>query len=132
MYILGGWNKCEYFSDMYCFDFSIIQNFLKIRIHINFFFTKDTRHWTEISNTNGTIPCISQCSASVYKNKLYTFGGFCGKKKECINDIYVCLLPQTFPTIPSSTDHDWNSDDQTEKLEPAKKRTRYSSLETSP
>jgi len=110
MYILGGWNRTEYFADLFCFNFV-------------------TKTWTEISNSHWQIPCISQCSYSVYKNRLYIFGGFCGKKRECVNSIYVCPLPIR-RKISEIEDH-INEEAGEEVLEPMKKRIKCSTMETS-
>jgi len=69
MYILGGWNKVGYFNDFYRFNFV-------------------TRVWTNIHNTNFSIPCISQYSLATDGDFLYIFGGFCAQEKTCINKLY--------------------------------------------
>jgi len=69
MYLLGGWNKVGYFNDFYRFNFV-------------------TRVWTNISNSNFSIPCISQYSLSTDGDFLYVFGGFCAQEKACINKLY--------------------------------------------
>jgi len=69
MYILGGWNKIGYFNDFHRFNFA-------------------TRTWTNISNLNFTIPCISQYSLATDGTFLYVFGGFCAEEKVCINKLF--------------------------------------------
>jgi len=75
MYLLGGWNKLNYFGDFFAYNFV-------------------TKTWTEIVNSNFHIPSLSQYSISVYNNKLYLFGGFCSVAKECVNRLYVYQLPE--------------------------------------
>jgi len=74
MYILGGWNKVGYFEDLHQYSFS-------------------QKTWTQISHRWG-IPSTSQYSFSIHKNLLYVFGGYCAKRKECVNDLMVYRLPE--------------------------------------
>jgi N-acetylneuraminic acid mutarotase len=75
MYLLGGWNKVNYFEDFFTYNFV-------------------TKTWTEITTPHFDIPSLSQYSISVHDNKLYIFGGFCSKVKECVNRLYAYQLPQ--------------------------------------
>jgi len=76
MYILGGWNKVGYFNDFYQYNFV-------------------TRIWTNISNTNFSIPCISQYSLAADGEFLYIFGGFCANEKACINKLFKYRVDDT-------------------------------------
>jgi N-acetylneuraminic acid mutarotase len=76
MYILGGWNKVGYFNDFYMYNF-------------------DTRVWSNVTNSNFTIPCISQYSLATDGNFFYVFGGFCANEKTCINKLYLHKLEET-------------------------------------
>jgi len=76
MYVLGGWNKVGYFSDFYMYNF-------------------DTHMWSNISNSNFQIPCISQYSLATDGDFFYVFGGFCAAEKACINKLYLYKLNQT-------------------------------------
>jgi hypothetical protein len=76
MYILGGWNKVGYFEDFYSFNFS-------------------SRVWCKIENSNFEIPSISQYSFSVHNDLLYIFGGYCAKRKECVNELMVYKFPES-------------------------------------
>jgi len=69
MYILGGWNKVGYFNDFYMYNFV-------------------TRVWTNITNNNFSVPCISQYSLAIDDDFMYVFGGFCAQEKSCINKLY--------------------------------------------
>jgi N-acetylneuraminic acid mutarotase len=69
MYVLGGWNKIGYFNDFYAYNFA-------------------THIWTNISNSNFSVPCISQYSLAVDEHFLFIFGGFCAQEKTCINKLY--------------------------------------------
>jgi len=69
MYLLGGWNKVGYFNDFYSYNFV-------------------SRVWTNIYNSNFSIPCISQYSLAADEKFLYIFGGFCAIEKACINRLY--------------------------------------------
>jgi len=75
MYLLGGWNKVNYFEDLFSYNFV-------------------TKTWTEITSPHFNIPSLSQYSISVHQDKLYVFGGFCSKVKECVNRLYAYQLPQ--------------------------------------
>jgi len=88
MYLLGGWNKVNYFGDFFAYNFV-------------------TKTWTQIISPHFDIPSLSQYSVSVYNNKLYIFGGFCAIAKECINRLYVYQLPEEETT---------SSNDETRKL----------------
>jgi len=74
MYILGGWNKIGYFEDLYAYSFS-------------------QKSWTSVGGHWG-IPSTSQYSFSIHQNLLYIFGGYCAKRKECVNDLMVYRLPE--------------------------------------
>jgi N-acetylneuraminic acid mutarotase len=76
MYILGGWNKVGYFNDFYQYNF-------------------ETRVWTNISNSNFSIPCISQYSLAADREFLYIFGGFCANEKACINKLFKYRVDDT-------------------------------------
>jgi len=83
MYILGGWNKVSYFADIYCFNFV-------------------TRLWTQISHPCFETPSISQYSLVVHEDKMYIFGGYCAKRKACVNRFYSYKLQQTNLAKPSA------------------------------
>jgi len=78
MYVLGGWNKIGYFSDLYAFNFV-------------------TKVWIEVTRDNfiHPIPTISQYSLSVQDGYLLIFGGFCGKEQICVNKLWIYKLPDT-------------------------------------
>jgi len=82
MYLLGGWNKVNYFGDFFAYNFV-------------------TKTWSQIVSPHFDIPSLSQYSVSVFNNKLYIFGGFCAIAKECINRLYVYQLPEE-ETAPSN------------------------------
>jgi len=69
MYVLGGWNKVNYFNDFYMYNF-------------------ETRVWSKIHG-NSEIPGISQYSIASHNDYIYVFGGFCAKEKACVNKLYV-------------------------------------------
>jgi len=81
MYILGGWNKVNYFDDIHCFNFL-------------------NNTWTELSNDNFEVPALSQYSWALHKRSVYIFGGYCNRKKDCSNLLYMCNL------LPNVTDDD--------------------------
>jgi len=89
MYILGGWNKVNYFSDIHAYNFI-------------------TREWNEISNENFPVPALSQYSWSLHKRSLYIFGGFCSRKKDCSNELFHCNLK------PGETEGDNMEEDRVE------------------
>lgn len=97
MYILGGWNKIGYFEDLHSFNFV-------------------TKTWTRIYNSMWATPSTSQYSFSIHKNLLYVFGGYCAKRKECVNDLLVYRLPEA------------ESMEEAAAEEPPKKRSREASL----
>jgi len=74
MYILGGWNKVGYFEDLHSYSFS-------------------QKTWTKVDGSWG-MPSTSQYSFSIHDNLLYVFGGYCAKRKECVNDLVVYRLPE--------------------------------------
>jgi len=84
MYLLGGWNKVNYFGDFFAYNFL-------------------TQTWKQIASPHFDIPSLSQYSISVYNNKLYIFGGFCAMAKECINRLYVYQLPEEELLSPNET-----------------------------
>jgi len=74
MYILGGWNKVGYFADLYTFSF-------------------DTYIWTKIESRDGfEIPSLSQYSLVNYNGFFYFFGGYCSRRKQCINELIAYRL----------------------------------------
>lgn len=74
IYVLGGWDRKEYFADFY--EFSI-----------------NTRTWKEISSNLGSlVKGIGQHSLVVYMNWLLVFGGFLSKEKMCTNKMFVTSL----------------------------------------
>jgi len=75
MYILGGWNKIGYFEDLHTFNFT-------------------SRTWCQIKSPKWTIPSTSQYSFSIHNDLLYIFGGYCAKRKECVNDMVVFKMPE--------------------------------------
>jgi N-acetylneuraminic acid mutarotase len=77
MYMLGGWNKVNYFNDFYMYHF-------------------ETKNWTKIQG-KFDIPGISQYSLTSHEDFLYVFGGFCAKEKTCVNKMYVCHLNPSGP-----------------------------------
>lgn len=97
MYILGGWNKVGYFEDLHSFNFV-------------------TKMWTKIDNLLGGPPSISQYSFSIHKNLLYVFGGYCSKRKECVNDLLVYRFPEDEGRGEAAAE------------EPPKKRSREASI----
>lgn len=96
MYILGGWDKIGYFEDLYSFNFT-------------------TKTWSQIKNSKWTIPSTSQYSLSIHNDLLYIFGGYCAKRKECVNDMVVYKMPE----------EDRIAEESRMELEPPKKRSCF-------
>jgi N-acetylneuraminic acid mutarotase len=82
MYVLGGWNKQAYYSDLFALDLG------------------STRRWTQISNPNYEIPALSQYSMGLAhdhrheRSYLIMYGGYDGRVKNCTNSLHRYVLPK--------------------------------------
>jgi N-acetylneuraminic acid mutarotase len=80
MYLLGGWNKQAYYSDLFTLDL-------------------DSNRWTQVSNPNYEIPALSQYSMGLAhdvqheRSFLVMYGGYDGRVKDCTNQLHRYVLP---------------------------------------
>jgi len=79
MYILGGWNAVNYFSDLYSYNF-------------------DTKVWSKIQHETWVLPSLSQCSLCVYQDFLFVFGGYCSRTNQTTNQLFVYKVDERMTT----------------------------------
>lgn len=90
MYVLGGWNKQAYYSDLFALDL-------------------DAHRWTQISNSNYEIPALSQYSMGLAhdarheRSFLIMYGGYDGRVKDCTNQLHRYVLPKDQPATECCT-----------------------------